>query len=247
MRPLYDTRATVDVLLALARDLQGAVAKALPWPNEVEFLKEMMGAWRQETSAEAFWSSVRRQGGIWSETPETRTLSVSSVPAPVVPTAPRADPEYPYHLHLYPSLTLFDGRGANKPWLQETPDPMTTVSWQTWIEINPNTAEQLGVKDNDVVLVASPAGEVEAIVYVFHGIGEGVVGMPVGRGHEDCGRYAAGHGSNPVRLLSAQTDEETGALTWAATRVKIVPTGRRHPLARLESAEGVEHLRASEH
>jgi anaerobic selenocysteine-containing dehydrogenase len=154
---------------------------------------------------------------------------------------------YPFHLHLYPSITLFDGRGANKAWLQETPDPMTTVAWQTWVEINPHTAEQLGLQDNDIVRVISPAGEVEAVVYVYPGIREDVVAMPVGQGHAHYGRYAKGQGSNPVRLLGSTCDEETDMLAWAATRVQIVPTDRRHSLARLESPEGVEYLRGGEH
>ena len=28
---------------------------------------------------------------------------------------------------------------------------MTTIAWQTWVEINPDTAEKLGVTYNDVV------------------------------------------------------------------------------------------------
>ncbi len=51
---------------------------------------------------------------------------------------------------------------------------------------------------NDVVRVISPAGEVEAIVYVYPGIGEDVVAMPIGRGHTHYGRFAAGKGSNPI-------------------------------------------------
>jgi molybdopterin-containing oxidoreductase family iron-sulfur binding subunit len=124
---------------------------------------------------------------------------------------------------------------------------MTTVAWQTWVEINPHTAEQLGVRDGDVVEVVSRIGRVEAIVYVYYGIREDVVAIPVGRGHEHYGRYAQGQGSNPVRLLEPITDEETGALAWGSTRVKIGPTGRRRTLARLESAEGVEYLHREEH
>ena len=37
-----------------------------------------------------------------------------------------------------------------------------------------------------------------------------------------------------------------GALAWAATRVKIVPTGRRHPRGLLESGGRVEHLLGGE-
>lgn len=70
--------------------------------------------------------------------------------------------------------------------------------------------------------------------------------MPIDQGHEHYGRYAQGHGSNPVALVVSSTDDETGALMWAATRVWIIPTGRRCSLARLESPEGVEYLRGGE-
>ncbi len=59
MRPLYDTRATVDVLLAVARELGGEVAQALPWPNEVDFVQETVQTLNDGSmSAEAFWSAV---------------------------------------------------------------------------------------------------------------------------------------------------------------------------------------------
>jgi len=252
IQPLYDTRATVDVLLALAQELGGDLSRTLPWPNEVEFLKEVTAVWQETgTSAESFWAGWRRRGGFWSESEQVRAPSISEqFDVPLALTAPGSgdDPvDYPFHLHLYPSISLFDGRGANKSWLQETPDPMTTVSWQTWIEIHPHTAERLGVQDNDIVRVISPAGEVEAIVYVYPGIREDVVAMPVGQGHEDYGRYAQGQGSNPVRLLVPTADEDTGTLPWAAARVQITPTGRRRSLARLESPEGVTFLRGPEH
>ena len=44
----------------------------------------------------------------------------------------------------------------------------------------------------------------------------------------------------------AAVNEQTGALAWANTRVRIEPTGRKKALARLESAEGVEYLRQLE-
>jgi anaerobic selenocysteine-containing dehydrogenase len=146
---------------------------------------------------------------------------------------------YPYILYLYPSITLFDGRGANKSWLQEAPDPMTTVAWQTWIEIHPNTAAQLGVKDGDVVTISSYAGAVEALVYVYPGILENTVAMPLGRGHEQYGRYANGQGTNPIRLLSPESD---GPLPAACVRIQ--PTGRRKALARLESPDGIAYMQS---
>ena len=50
-----------------------------------------------------------------------------------------------FHLVTFPTQPG-RGSGANRPWLQETPDPSTTVTWNTWVEINPETAEELGLR-----------------------------------------------------------------------------------------------------
>jgi anaerobic selenocysteine-containing dehydrogenase len=247
MRPLYDTRASVDVLLALAQALGGAVREALPWPNEVDFLRETVNQLNDgSVSPEVFWARWRRRGGQWAPEPEMVSPSVSgefdALLAVTAPDARAEDADHPFHLYLYPSISLYDGRGANKAWLQETPDPMTTVSWQTWIEVHPHTAEELGLESDDIVRVISPEGEVRAIVYVYPTIMEGVVAMPIGQGHENYGRFAQNRGSNPVRLLVTVVEEETGALAWEATRVRIEPTGERKQLARLESPAGVEFM-----
>jgi anaerobic selenocysteine-containing dehydrogenase len=247
---LHDTRATADVFLALAQALGGAVAQALPWSNEVDYLKEVTANWRDPAlSVEGSWSAWRRQGGRWSENAELGPPAAAAAPAGLVVPAPTfgAEAEYPFHLHLFPSITLFDGRGANKAWLQETPDPMTTVAWQTWVEVHPEAAQNAGISDGDLVRVVSPAGEVEAIACISPGIHPGVVALPVGRGHEHGGRYATwGHGSNPMRLLPAEVVRESGALAWGTTRVRLEHTGRRRALARLESPEGAAHLREQE-
>jgi len=49
--------------------------------------------------------------------------------------------------------------------------------------------------------------------------------MPVGQGHETFTRYASGRGENPISILAPVKEKETGALAWAATRVKIAKAG----------------------
>lgn len=248
VRPLYDTRATADVILALADQLGGEIARALPWRNEVEFLRETVTTLRDTgTSAETFWARWRQQGGWWPLGEERQSPEPGAIfEAPLTTPEPEFEgnaADYPYYLHLYPSIALSDGRGANQPWLQETPDPMTTVAWNTWIEINPDTAGRIGVKNDDIVKVTSPAGEIEAVVYIYPGIRPDVVALPVGQGHAEYGRYAQDRGSNPVDLVVPTADSETGSLAWGSTRVQITPTGRSRPLARLENNIGVEHAR----
>lgn len=191
------------------------------------------------------WAAWRRQGGTWNDKVELRSPTVAEPDLSLqLPVYQGEAANYRYHLHVYPSTLLGDGRGANKPWLQEAPDPMTTVAWQSWVEVHPETAHELGIENDDVVKVTSPAGSIEAIVYLTHGIARDVVAVPVGRGHNHYGRFAKGYGSNPMQLLVRAVDEKTGALAWGATRVKLEKTGQSRALPRLESVEGVEYLRS---
>jgi anaerobic selenocysteine-containing dehydrogenase len=250
VHPLYDTLATSQVLLDLAARLEGKAAEALPWADEHAYIQEIsaelygssLGAYDARTPA-GFWSLWQQYGGWWSEKEIHREPDMTEVVQNPLPSSPpqfEGDPEiYPFHLYPFSSMTLTDGRGANQPWLQETPDPMTTVQWGMWVELNPKTAESLGVSDNDIVQVESPYGSLDFPVVVYPGIRPDVVAIPVGQGHQDYGRFAqAIAGSNPLGLVAPVTDPDTGALAWGATRVRLIPTGRKKKLARLESLDG---------
>ena len=133
--------------------------------------------------------------------------------------------EYPLHFMPYASQALYDGSLAHLPWLQELPDPMTPAMWCSWVELNVRTAERLGIGDGDLVEVSSVHGSVQAPAVISPGIGPDAVAMPVGQGHETFTRYASGRGANPLRVVAPVDEPETGALAWAATRVKVARVG----------------------
>jgi anaerobic selenocysteine-containing dehydrogenase len=110
--------------------------------------------------------------------------------------------------------------------------------WNTWIEINPETAHELGVENDDVVKLISEAGEVEAPVYLYPAIRPDVIAMPFGQGHTAYGRYAQGRGANPADILGLHFNA-AGDLAFAGMKVEIKKTGRKQPLSRLESRIGV--------
>ena len=145
---------------------------------------------------------------------------------------PRAEPQfdgdpaqYPFHFLPYPSNQFLDGSLAHLPWLQEMPDPLTSAMWSSWVEINPATAARLGIAQGDVVDVTSAHGTLRTAAYLSPGIAPDVLAMPAGQGHTTFTRYASGRGENPVDLLAPVTEESTGAVAWAATRVKIARVG----------------------
>src|SRR5262245_55686582 len=98
------------------------------------------------------------------------------------------------------------------------PDPMTSAMWSSWVEINPQAAEKLQIRQGDIVEITSSQGSLRAPAVLSPGIGPDAVAMPVGQGHETFTRYASRRGANPIAILAALTDAETGAFAWSATR-----------------------------
>ena len=158
----------------------------------------------------------------------SRSAWLGESPALHTYAEPRFDGDaatYPFHFLPYASQAFNDGSAAHLPWLQEMPDPLTSAMWSSWVEINPQTAERLGVVQGDVIEVTSTQGTLRAPAMISPGIAPDIVAMPVGQGHESFTRYASGRGANPIAILAPLTESETGALAWAATRVKIARVG----------------------
>ena len=237
MRPMYQTRATPDVLIDVAGRLKSPVT--MPWMSYDEMLKASF-----DRLGEDAWSGVEKQGGWWGEPQasagggdrvaggsrasrnEERGAPASQEATKYVPAVFDGDPAtYPFHFLPYPSQAFNDGSAAHLPWLQELPDPLTSGMWSSWIEINPQTAGKLNIAQGDVVEVASTQGALRAPAVISPGIAPDVVAMPVGQGHETFTRFASKRGVNPIGILAPVTEPETGALAWAATRVRIARVG----------------------
>ncbi len=239
--PLFDARSAADVLLIVAKGIPAAAA-VLPWTDEVAFLKEVIGglpAGAVTGENGVVWERYLQHGGWWpAAAPAMQAAPAGGTPKPqplqiAAPQFQGDAGQYPFFLHLYVSSLLSDGRGANLPWLQASPDPLTTGSWQTLVEINPATAQRIGVVDGEVVRVASPYGEIEGYIYTYPAMRPDTVAIATGQGHFDYGRYASQHGSNPLLLVGAQP-------AWASVRVNVTSMGRKVKLAIFEWKPGVE-------
>ena len=130
---------------------------------------------------------------------------------------------YPLFLYPYEPLALLGGDGANQPFLQEIVGGHVLEEWGSWVEINPETAKELGISNGDMVKVcgASPKGSLVLKAKLYPGAMPHVVNVPVGLGHEAYGRWARGIGVNVHRIIVKRVDPLSGKLNWAATRVRI--------------------------
>ncbi len=241
--PLYETKATADVLLAVAAKIGGNLAKALPYKDEVAFIQGKIegllsarDGYYSAGDMATFWAQFQQFGGWWQN-----GNSLGTPTAALDTTLGLKNPEYigkgEFYLAPFVSPTLGEA-GANKPWLQELPDPTTTVTWGTWVEVNPHTAEEHGWENDDVVRITSSAGSIEVSVYKYPAIRPDTIAIPFGRGHTAYGRYAEGRGVNPADLLNP-TFNNAGDLAFGAMKVTIEKTGKKKQLARLEGILGV--------
>jgi len=186
----------------------------------------------------AFAAYFQQYGGWWTTADQLGAPSGSdALNKNFIPSQGEFDGNGDFFLVPFVSPILGEA-GANKPWLQELADPTTTVMWNSWVEMNPATADQLGIADDDVVRITSPAGAVEASVYRYPAIRPDTIAMPFGQGHSVYGQFAAQRGTNVADLLTQKLNE-AGDLAFGSMKVSIEKTGKKRALARFESKLGV--------
>ena len=229
MTPLYpDTRSMGDIMLNLVKARKADEYKT--WPDFFSYLKaaviNIKPAVKYADTDEHFWYDTLSSGVIQIDAPaqEIKTdFTVAALDLPAVENA--QDPKYPFYLIPSERHYFRDGRHANCGWLQESPDPLTTVVWDSWAEIHPKTAASMGIKEGDYLEIASQNGTLKVKAYLFPGIHPDAISIPLGQGHESLGRFAKGVGVNPFVILNPVFEKDTGELAMYGTRVSVKKTG----------------------
>jgi anaerobic selenocysteine-containing dehydrogenase len=128
---------------------------------------------------------------------------------------------YPLLLNTYKLISHAEGRGANAAWVQETLGLHAGVRWDSWVEINPETAQGLGISEGDEVWVESVVGKIKTRARLYPGAMPRVVNIPFELGHKAYGRLAQGRGVNPNEILAHVNDRLGGLAAFFSTRVKV--------------------------
>ncbi|MFY9607660.1 MAG: molybdopterin-dependent oxidoreductase [Blastocatellia bacterium] len=206
IKPELNTMQTADFLVALAEAIGGAV----PLKSAQEVVKQAAEALHNAGSSigadapDDFFNTLDERG-VWSGELQAVNGASPKTQLPLVRHVlyERGDVnrDYPLALVVYEHTALGFGEQANLPTLQELPDPMTSVMWGSWVEVNPKTATELGIADGDLVEVSTEHGSLRVPTIVYPAIRPDVIAMPDGQGHTAYGRYATGQGINP-RVLN---------------------------------------------
>lgn len=233
MQPVFKTTRPVgDILVELKDRLTGRETFS---KSEQPFLEYLKFRWRahhrrarSKDDFETWWTEVLANGGFFEERkPPTRARPLRVRAGFTKPEPAKKD----FALLTFPSIALYDGRGANRPWLQELPDPITQITWDSWVEIHPDDAQRLAVERGDIVRVESESGSIEVPAYVTSGVRPGTVAIPLGQGHTEYGRYARGNGANVIAIFPSSPLDASGGLKWSNHGVRLTKGDRTVPLA----------------
>lgn len=238
-----------DVLLASVK--LSSLQKEFPWNNLNQLLKSR---YPDQNS----WETLIVRGGIWKDYPLNWEMYQGNKTDPLYPPRVvketgkiytgsnpweylkkisfngKVEPEFSgskkgFVLLPYPSLALGDGSLANRPWMQELPDPMTTIVWASWIEVPAGLAKQLNLTREDVIQLETDSGMIQGPVYPNPGLHPSCVAVPVGQGHYSYGQYAYNRGFNPLSIIHPMWNE-AGELAWYSTMVQVKKTNMKQHL-----------------
>ena len=218
---MFDAKAREDILLNAVKGVNKNAFSGI-----TGYLDYLQNKWRKIQSEigntdnfENFWISVLENGGIF-QNPEFSSVKLSRK----VTSAKLNDPGMAGKdgLTLLPTSSILhgDGSGANKPWLQEVPNPISQIVWDSWVEINPDTAQKMGINDRAIVEVQTANGSLQATAYYHFGIHRDAIAIPMGQGHQYSGDVADGFGINVMELLPHKIDN-AGSLTFVGTQAEL--------------------------
>jgi molybdopterin-containing oxidoreductase family iron-sulfur binding subunit len=207
VRPLYDTRTTPVVL----ETLQGR-----PGASDRDLV---MQTWRDAWGGDfdQKWAEALPKGFV-DEPAEAAIAEPGPPPAP-----PPPQPAGQLDILFRPDPSVWDGAFATNAWLQELPKPFSTLTWDNVVAVAPALARERGLKNGDVVRVASGGRTIEGPAWITAGQERRTVVVYLGYGRRLPGSLAhdVGYSAYPLRLSTSP---------WRL-RGDIARTGRSYRLA----------------
>jgi MoCo/4Fe-4S cofactor protein with predicted Tat translocation signal len=127
---------------------------------------------------------------------------------------------------LHPSDAIYDGRLGNNGWLQELAQPITKLTWDNAAVCSIGTANQLGLKQGELVALKQGGASVKLPVFVVPGHAEGsfTVNLGYGRSKAKGGIIGGAVGTN---LASFKRWEQAAIYTG----IEAIGTSVPYPLA----------------
>lgn len=201
VRPWLDVRSRHALLAALLGEAPDGQAP-------------VRATWQLDNPA---WAQALVRGMPPARAAVPQPTAVAPAPRPAPP------PRTGLALLIRPDPSVWDGSFASNPWLQETPKPLTKVTWGNAVHLSPALAAARGLANGDRVRVAAGGHAVEGPVWIVPGQQHDTILVHLGHGRTAGGRVAQGVGFSAAPLLGLSVDA-TVTLTRLDGRDPVVST-----------------------
>lgn len=243
--PLFDSRQAQESLLVWA-GFEGTYYDFMKKNWETSMFPGQM----KYSSFDAFWNSIVHDGVYEKpgsgeemvsllEEVEAATVDMSSTATQVV----KASKSSEWDVELCIESSIGVGNQANNPWLQELPHPISRVTWDNYIAMNPNDMEgkyniKLAEQTPATVANLTVGGQsYELPVVPVPGQKRGTVSVALGYGRTKAGKVVeqgdqrVGEESTIGLNVFPSATFKNGALNYILTGATIEPTEKEYPIA----------------
>ncbi len=230
--PLYGGESPHELLSAIAGQ---------PDRSGYDIVRDYWKRQNHSADFELFWRTALNDGVIAKTALAPKPVTLKPVASYVSygSEAPSSKPVTRSSLEILfrPDPTIFDGRFANNGWLQETPKPLTRLTWDNAIMLSPATAERLGIARRigttggehgtiytDVVQLEYQGRSIRGPAWILPGQADDCATLHLGYGRTRAGRVGTQTGFDAYAL-------RTSVAPWHAAGFELRKTGDVYPLA----------------
>ena len=230
--PLYGGRTAHELLAAMMDQ---------PERGSYDIVRDYWRGVSGGKDFELFWRTAVHDGVVAGTALPAKTiklkLNATSEAGRSTPSSVQTEKQNSLEIIFRPDPTVLDGRFANNGWLQETPKPLTKLTWENAVLLSPATAERLGLSRTisttggergtiytDLIEVTFQGRRVRGAAWILPGHADNCVTVHLGYGRTRAGKVGNGAGFNANLLRTVETP-------WRGSGVEIHKTGDQYPLA----------------
>lgn len=252
---IFDTRTATESMLVWARDKQdmytyvqnywrdhiykGTVNEETEGDDEEENTGKKAGA-----DFKRFWEKALHDGFYVDKDKKMEVdytafnANVSAAASNAKKAVAKTSEGGKYEIKLYEKIGIGDGKHTNNPWLMELPDPVSKVCWDNYATLSPKLAEEMGIKDEDLVTIQTGGTSVEVPALLQPGQAYGTIGLAVGFGRDigkNGGKVVNGIGANAYAFAKMHNNH-----LCYHTGVEMSKAGGQYPLAKTQIHHHIE-------
>ncbi|HEY6980331.1 4Fe-4S dicluster domain-containing protein [Reyranella sp.] len=154
-----------------------------------------------------------------------RGFVADSAPTPVLPTIAnrnvsiKAPTAGALMIDIRPDPTIWDGRFANNAWLQETPKPISKVTWGNVVVVSPRLAAERRISRGDELRLEANGRSITGAAWIAPGQDDKTLTVTLGYGADRTGPLPHGLGYDAFALCN-------DAGSWVLDGARLGTTGK---------------------